>query len=370
MEEKLCCSLKNSELNISKEKRDFLTYPATGLCPCKLEETEDGVALHFESDSTVSATVVKSKVRAEKLRFLINISELECLHNDYTFSLAPENLVVDRSLRPYVLVRDLNCGGISFLQKYMAIIGEVLATKYKYDDYVNGGADLYKKQKLLTELSEFETVLEIKKRLETEYDETVAELAKKKKLVSKSNVIISRILIPLLLVALLGASFFAVRSMFFDIPHQEQIIIASQAYIAGEYIVAQEALHGIEIEEMTFETRHFLARAFVITEAMSDEQKDRVLMGLTRMADGLLFDFWIHLGRLEFDEAVDIAHITGSPDLLLFSYMKMRTFLEASVPPPGEGEARAAELERLEREIRRLSELLAEDVEVLEEDDE
>jgi len=47
-----------------------------------------------------------------------------------------------------------------------------------------------------------------------------------------------------------------------------------------------------------------------------------------------------------------------SPDLLLFAYLKSHAFLEASVPIPGEGEARAAELERLSREIERLREEL------------
>ena len=57
---------------------------------------------------------INSKVKADKLRFLINVSELECLHKDYTFSLALSNLAIGRSLRPYVLVRDLNCGGVIF----------------------------------------------------------------------------------------------------------------------------------------------------------------------------------------------------------------------------------------------------------------
>jgi len=260
-------------------------------------------------------------------------------------------------LRPYVLVRDLNCGGASFLQKYMAVIGEVLA-KYKYDDYINGGADLYNKNRMLSELAKLETVDEVKKRLEAEYDETTSELAKKKKLVSKGNSIASRILIPVLAVALLAASFFAVRAIFFDLPHQDQIIIASQAYIAGEYLSVQEALRDIEPEDMTFETRHLLARSYVITEALTDNQKDRILMGLTRMADGLLFDFWIHIGRLEFDEAFDIAHITGSPDLLLWANIRLRAFVYETMIAPGDGEARAAELERITREIERLDEIL------------
>ncbi|MCL2820416.1 MAG: hypothetical protein FWD38_06245 [Oscillospiraceae bacterium] len=357
-EKNICCVIKNSELHIPREKRDFLSYSAAGLCPCTLEEAEDGIALHFESDSMILATAIKSKPKTDKYRLLINIAQLECLHKDYAFSLALDNLVVNRSLYPFILIRDLNCGDIPFLEKYMAVIGDVL-TRYKYVDFINGGADLFKKNRLLLELSKLESVAEVKKFLEAEYDKEIAELSKSKKLVSKNNVILSRILIPILMAALICVSFFAIRAIYYNGPHQEQIITASQAYIAGEYIASQNALRNVEPEDMAFETRHFLARAYVITEALTDMQKEHILMGLTRMTDGILFDFWIHIGRLEFDKAFDIAHITGSPDLLLWANMRKYAFIDETMISPGDGEARTEELERLEKEILRLNEVLS-----------
>jgi type VII secretion protein EssB len=350
--ENLCCTIKNSELNIPKEKRAFLTYQAPGLCPCTLEEQEDGIALHFEADGMVPVSSIKKKTHADKLRFLINIAELECRHKDYTFSLSPDNMMLDLNLRSHVLSRDLNCGGVTFMQKYMAIIAHTLAPKYSYTDYLDGGEDLYKKQKLLIALSELSTVSEIKTHLETEHTNVLQKVAKTRKVVPKVNAITARIIIPTLTAALLAAAFFAVYAFFFEIPHQEQLVIASQAYIAGDYVGAQVALRDVPPAELTFETKHFLSRAYVTTQAMTDAQKAHILMGLTRMTDETLFDFWIYLGRLEFESATDIAHRFADSELLLWVYLKQVEFVRIDTTIPVD--ERTALVNRLESEISRL----------------
>jgi len=352
MKEKLCCTIKNSDLAVPKEKRMFLVYPAPGLCPCTLEEREDGIVLHFSADGMSPAQTVRDKTRAEKLRFLINLAELEYLHKDYAFSLAPDNLVIDLNLRPHVLSRDLNTGGESFLDKYKAVIGQTLASRYSYDDYLNGGGDLYRKQKLLAEIGALETAAGIKAHLEAEYEATVKKTSATKKLVSKQSVTLSRILIPILAVSLAITAFFAVRAVFIDIPHQSRVIEASQAFIARDYVTVQNALRDISLPDMTDETKHLLAHAYVITEALTDEQKEHILAGLTRMTYSVLFDFWIHLGRLEFDASIEIAQLYRDSDLLYFSYIKKREYIQTDTSLSGE--ERAAILDHLDREITRL----------------
>jgi len=352
MSEKLCCSIKNSELAVPKEKREFLTYSAAGLCPCTLEELEDGVALHFEADGLNNATAIRDKTRAEQLRFLVNVADLECLHGEYDFSLAPNNLVMDLNLRPFVLRRDMNCRGESFREKYMALCGQILAPKYKYADYLKGGEDLYKKNKLLSELAKLGSIAEIKARLTIAHDSAVREVSSTKRLVSKRNALAVRILVPVLLIALAVASFFAIRANFVEIPFADAVIEASHAYIAGDFIAAQAALRDIDPADMTHETRHFLARAYVITEALTSEQIDNILMGLTRMTDTYIFHYWIHLGRLNFEEAHDIAGRFGDTELMLFAYLKQEAFVRADMTISGE--ERVAELARLERRINQL----------------
>ena len=350
--EKLSCHIKNSELACPKEKRDFLIYQAEGLCSCTLETLEDGIELVFNAENMESATEIRGKSKSDKLRFLVNVADLERLHVDYTFSLASDNLLLDINLRPRVLQRDLNCDKSEFLPKYKALIGATLARKYRYDDYVNGGADLYKKNKLLDELHKCETVDEVRTRLTEEYHSENERIKRNKRQVSKQSVLLSRICIPILALALAAVSYFAFIAIFFEIPYQDRVIRASQSYIVGNYIAAQEALRDLEPADMTHETRHFLSRAYVITEALTDAEIHHILMGLTPMTDGALFDYWIFLGRLDFDYALEIARRYGDSELLLFAYLKQRAVVGADMLMPGD--EKVALLNYLDREITRL----------------
>ena len=134
--------------------------------------------------------------------------------------------------------------------------------------------------------------------------------------------VICNIAIPILAIALVVSAVFLWISLFQDIPFKRDVIQANSAFIAGDFIEAQRALNGYDISDLTFESRYFLSRAYVITEALTDVQKENILMGLTLRTDPVIFDYWILLGRLEFDEAIDIAQRLGDDELLLFAYLK------------------------------------------------
>lgn len=347
------CHINNSELAVPKEKREFLTYPAEGLCPCNLEQLEDGIVLEFSIKGLETSESITAKSRADKLRFLINTSELEKLHTDYVFSLAPDNLMYDINLKPLVLKRDLNFSDTDFLCKYKALIGSILKNKYKYEDFL-AGPDLYNKNKLLSKLSKLETVDEVRELLLVEYASELSNISATKRLVSKTGLLLVCITLPVLLVIIAALSYFTIRAYYIDIPYQSRIISAGQEYIAGNYIAAQEALASIAIDDMTYETRHFLSRAYVITEPLTEEQKENVLMGLTRMTDSSIFDYWIYLGRLDFDSALEIAQRYGDTELMLFSYMKQEAYVRADTTIPGD--EKITILNHLESQINRLIE--------------
>jgi len=316
-------SVQNSDITVPKSKRAFLTYPADGLVGCELEEAEDCIKLQFETGGLETASSVLKKAREEQLRFLANCAELNKLSAEYEFSLSPENLMVDVNLRPQVLMRDSKSDdGIDFLSKYKALIGSVLLKRYKYEDYINGGADLYKKQKLLATLSALDNVEELKFALIDEYQSIIRKIKKTKKLVTKRSVVFSRTAIPALVVALVASGFFLWIAFINDIPFKNDVLQANTNYIAGNYIDVQRVLRRYDISELSFETRYFLSRSYVITEALTDAQKDNILLGLTLRTDPIIFDYWILLGRMQFEEAIDIAQRLGDDELLLFAYIK------------------------------------------------
>jgi len=381
MDKTLQFTVRNSDLKITKEKRAFLTYPADGLANCSLEELEDGISLTFETEGLGQSKEVRSKAKEQKLRFLINCADLEILYEEYDFSLSTDNLLVDINLRPQVLLRDVKnsragsgvgngaASGINkasnngtgskvddgagndngntngagstniniqrFLPKYMALIGSFLLRKYDYEDFEKGGADLCKKDKLLLELSKLESTADIKLRLIKEYHKTVNKIEQTKHLVPKRNAIIARIAIPILTLSLIATGFFAGMALLFDIPYRNQVILANEAYIAGNPLDVQRALSEFPVQNLTHETKHILSRSYVATEPLSDAQRVNLLMGLTLITDTSIFDYWIHLGRLEFYEAIDIAQRFGDSELLLFAFLRQEAIVRADPHMPG-----------------------------------
>jgi len=331
------CSARNSELTIPKEKRALLTYPADGLASCTLEEAEDGIELLFEADGLEPAGTVLQKTIEEKYRFLINAADLYKLSTEYEVSLSPDNLLIDINLRPQVMMRDAkHDNSAAFIDRYKALIGSVLLPRYKYDDYLSGGRDLYKKQRLLSEISAFDSIADIKEVLVREYKKSLQKIKKTKRLVFKKYIVLCNITIPLLTVMLIAASFFLWTAIFRDIPFKDDVIQANSNFIAGEFVETQRALSNYDISELSFETKYFLSRAYVITEALTDVQKEHILMGITLRTDPVIFDYWILLGRLEFDEAIDIAQRLGDDELLLFAYVKYEVVVRNDTTISGE----------------------------------
>lgn len=337
METVLQLKVRNSEIAVAKEKRAFLTYPAGGLAPCRLEETEDSVNFLFDTQDMEPSKIMLKKPKEEQFRFLINCAGLHRLDLEYDFSLSPDNLMIDINVMPKLLIRDVKkAGSPDFLQRYKALIGSILLQRYKYEDYINGGQDLYKKNTLLAGLTALDTVDEIKNRLLAEQHHALLEIRETKKLVPKRNVWISRIAIPVLAAALAISAFFGARMMFVDIPFRDSVVTASIAYINGDVLAVQQALRSYDIAALSDETKHFLARSYVSTEALTPIQINNILVGLTRMTDPIIFDYWILLGRLRFIEAIDLAQRLGDDELLLFSYLKYEVYVRNDISIPGE----------------------------------
>ena len=348
-------TIRNSEVTVAKEKRSFLTYPANGLAPCTLEETEDSINLLFSTQGCEIAESILKKQKLEQLRFLANCASLETLIEEYDFALSLDNMLVDINLIPSLLVRDAkksNSG--EFFPIYMSLIGSVLLPKYKYEDYLQGGQVHYKKNKLLNELSTKQTADEIKTCLLTEHHNLLQEQNTTKKLVRKRNVWLSRITIPLLSIALAAVIFFGGHMFLVDIPFRDSVITANTAYINGDFLSVQAALRAHDLPALSVETRYFLSRSYVSTEALTETQRENILIGLAQRTDPIIFDYWILLGRLRFGEAVDIAQRLGDDELLLFAYLKQEAFVRQDISMPGE--YRTELLAYLERHIDRLNE--------------
>ena len=346
-------NIPNSALAVPKEKRPFLTYPATGLVSCVLEETDDSVNFVFDANGMEPAEHISAYPKWDQLRFLVNCAGLEKTSSLYDFSMALTNLQMDINLVPQALVRDQREPGENdFLNCYKALIGSVLRPKVAYDNYLSGGDGLYKKNRLLARLAALDTVADIQQALVKEHQKLLEKTKRTKKLVARKNVIISRLSIPLLTVALLVAAFFIGRFILVEVPFRDRVIAASLAYINNDPLTVQRELRSYPVDRLSDETLHFLSRSYVATEALTPTQINTILVGLSRLTAPIVFEYWIHLGRLYFAEAIDIAQRLGDDELLLFAYLKQQEYVRGDMSLTGE--ERTTTLNYLQGQIERL----------------
>ena len=352
---------------------EVLAARVDGLCPCAVRV--DDSTLHFEFDPSgmrsVSEVVFAS--RADRLRFLGNVAELAGLVGDYEFSLDPENLVVDANLRPRVLIRKAlttGCVGeldyTDFMMQWLALCGAML-TDATFAQFANGGTDRFSHDLLLAELADLAAVSvdgsstsavsdvgvvgAVRDRLWLASQRNQERTQATTRRVGRGKWWALMVAVPVLAVGTAVGAVLTVMSAG-NAGMLERIVEASQAYVVSDFVGAQRALAGVPAEDMSFETRHLLARSYAFTAGLDVDQRAAWDRSLTRQADGILFDYWIHLGRLQFDEALLVAQRAGDPELVLFVYISQHAFVEANLAM--DPAVRSAELTRLSGIIVRL----------------
>jgi len=361
----------NAESGLNASQRRFLTYANPSLVPCEMEQEKDSFTLMFDDTGLRSYNAVFSQPEAERYRALANIAELEELCFEYVFSLAPSNLLVDVNLLPKVLERNA-CNSVQeqefFLKEFKALIGAVVQPQYSFEDYLCGGDDLYRKHKALERIVSLDTAQEIRDELLRLYTSVRIERAKNYTQIRRINARIYRILIPVLGVLTVFALAVAVYLYFFVVPHNDALIAGNNAYLQQDYIATQNALQDLSLNDLPYETKYMLARSYVMTEGLSAQQRSNVLEAITIQTDDRYFCYWITVGRLEFDEAIDYAKQLGDDELELYAWASKRIFLMNNTTLSGAD--KEAQINQADSEIERIQKKIDENNAALVDEDE
>ena len=283
--------------------------------PCKIEEEKETVCMSFDLRGMKGAEELKAEDRFMKLRFLIQTADLEELYQRYDFLLEPENLYYDLLGRVKVRRRDTIPHGRKnrtkqFLRQYQALIGYLLEGSRPYEDYLCGGMEILKPQDVTAGFFEPETVQEEKKILSEYYGNLLEE--EKRSMIKVKNCGYKRLIkysvLSIFLLVLLGAV--SIYSFVWYMPRQERLRAAEDAYIRKDYRVMIDSLQGFGPEE--------LGQA---VDTFSPKDKENILSKMTYQSGEDVLDYWIHLGRLEVEEAEDLAMKMSDDQLLLYAYM-------------------------------------------------
>lgn len=353
------CEYRLSELQ-AKDTYDYQKISnAEGIfLPCEFEIENEKAVIAYNIDGKEEFININGEKRLTKLRALIDVIDFGNYRERYIFSIKPDNLYYDMYGKVYVMFRDIrnmeDCYTEEiFLKECKALIGCTLSEKYSYDDYFQGGMDLLKKDKFLVQIADataleelYELLLEEEERVRIYNQEKRIEVNRFSYKIQKNMAVLCFVLIGVL-------GIFAGYEFLWIKPYNEGVIQAQNAYLDMDYARVTESLKDISIKRMDCYQKYILSVAYIKCENLTEEQKNNILASVEINGDEKILDYWISIGRLEAENAENIAQQISNDQLLLYAYLKEKYVLEANTELSGE--EKTARLKSLDEKISTLA---------------
>ena len=347
--------VKKSTLRAQSEYEfDLIRRSNPYLVPVTLVKSESGITFEFQISGLTPLAEVKSLNELDILRTLKNALNFFELYKWLKFDLNPENLYQDIGLHLKVAHRDVYAreditDEEGFVREYLCLLGALMQSKYKYEDFKESGKDLLSKNKKtkpfasLKQIVEVEAVLtELLVQTKKRHDDTLTVVSKSK---YKKLRWTSRIAI-VMTVVFLALSVFV---HFYNNQFLQATADGFSAYIRSDFVETIDVLSELNINRMDHMVMYTLASAYIRTEALDDEQRENILAGVTPASTERVLEFWVLLAQGDYEGAIDVARLLGNDEYLVYGYLRERARIERD--PNLSGAEREAQLEVVDRQL-------------------
>lgn len=325
---------------------------------CEINIENEKAQFAFEIDNKKQVTQLSKEERLMKLKVLLDAGKFQTYWKKFDFSMHPDNLYYDMYGKVFVMYRDV-CDlqravePLKRLEEYKALVGCILSNQYRYEDYLEGGMSLLKKDKFLARIAEaldWEEVVHLlqeeTERVITYKTEKIIEVERSSYTFKKNMTIFSFVLFVLVI---FGCSYY----LLWIRPYDKGVIQAQNAYLELNYTQVISSLEKIKLERLDNYQKYILATSYVKCENLTDEQKTNILAAVKLQGDEKVLDYWIHIGRLDVASAENIAQQLSNDQLLVYAYLKERYVVESDTELSGE--EKTAKLANLDDKIQSLT---------------
>lgn len=266
----------------------------------------------------------------EKLRILVNMGRLETYINSRIVPLLhPENMIFDRNLTPKIVYRGIRSllppnkmDEEQYLTYMKCLAVGMFSKKYTFDELVNGSlskaqdTDIEKRLVSITTLEAYNDYIEQLYKKEQNYvDEQLTFVAKRKYGLYKWLSIGSLLAIVLLVVPL-------IYLWQIKLPYNESLLRAHKYDIANDSEEVIISLKDLEPEDLPNSAKYLLASAYIKSEKLGSEERTSILKNISLKSDKRYLLYWIHNGKGEFEESIDLAKYLDDPQLIMYGLIK------------------------------------------------
>lgn len=323
----------------------------------KIEVTEDELIISFELPNNYHYFErVFTKSNRERYRFAFNvIDEIEShTYSRLFMTISPENIIFDEGLRPTFLhygvsesVPPYETNQEEEWLETRALIAYIVDNSHDFSTYVNHYKTLELKgiAKEVMFAKDFFVLKEILARKierDTKAEETVVSLPK-----SKFKWLRGALWgLVILLIPALTYSFYI---LFFKMPEMEAYVASNEHYLKNDYSSVIDELQQLNGDRMPQVIQYELAMSYIANESLSEEQKRNILNSMTLQSDRNYYLYWIHLGRGNYEESVDIATYLEDRDLILLGLIRLEESVR--IDESLSSDERKEQIKNIEREI-------------------
>ena len=315
----------------------FLSEMDTGI-PKTIDINEDEVSIQHTLSPSITTLPNRLKEMSESDR-LASAYQLVQKVKDHRYTrlnliVCPENLVLDQGLTPYFLhfgvkesLPPYETDPERVLKETRATVAAMINPAQSFEQYLYY-SDTLTLSKELKQVLQAKTLHELHPIIQSQIDHLhtkESEFIKVKKKKWKT----SRYLLLGVSICLLPALLYSIYSLFLLQPKQENIVQAQENFLTNEYSEVVNSLQSYEIDDIPKVTQYQLALSYIINESLTDEQKESVRNTISLQSDPKYYAYWIHIGRGEAEQALEIARYLEDRDLLMYGILKRKEQVKA-----------------------------------------
>lgn len=351
--------VKLSKLNAKRDSEiNKLTYGNTYLIPCKANIEGEEVKFTYDLNGLQPFSEIKNRRAVEKLRFLINVSGILEIEEEYSIKLETDNIYYDYNYIPKVLNRDIRLETDivdykDLVLQYKSLIADVLNKKYCYNDFYNGGIDLIKKNKKISKYISLESIEEIKNELLEDLKIQEKEDKEKYIEIKVRNYKVKKYSIWGMSIVILALMVYTIYTSVFLIPFDKMVIRANNYYMNQNYegvIKCFENTRGLKLDK---ESKCKLAYSYVMSQNLAENKKKNIIATINDKSDENILDYWIAIGKSKYDNAIDSAKRVQDDELLLYALLSKQKYIQDN--DKMSGEEKQKEQDALQSQIDKLT---------------
>lgn len=330
------------------------------LVNCNISSDDDYYIFTYDAENFQTFDSVRNARLIDKYGFILAAGELEELTPIYSFSLNPNNVLIDAAFRPNVIDRTFSIKDNNFLDEYKALIGTTLDIEHSYEDFLRGGADLFLQSDILYKVFMAKSASEVREII-LEAIENEREYENENFVVIKKNDIIrNKRLLPIVCIIMVISIFLFGYEHFIKGKINDRIMTATEQYFANDYGSVGKSLKSLNETDMSNSTRYMAAVSAVKSSGLTSTQKENVLKAIDQYRTNKDYlNYWVMIGRHDYITADDYAQKFGDNEHRIFALAQRKA--QVSKDASMTGSKKTETLNALDEKIKKLLKLVNEE---------